>query len=199
MGQCAHCNREAELGHDQLCEECRNAMIYAHFSPPMTDTVTVPRPLLREALSLTAAYTSMRHVQASVQKNPAVKAELLKEIDHVMDLEKQLRAALTGRPPVTGALLSRLDTHRRQREARGATPHETQLLGEVHAALTAAREREEKLQDLLSRAAITLIGVIKSDDVQYGAGHALNFLQTRAPAFADVGVPTYLSSLGDGL
>lgn len=58
---------------------------------------------------------------------------------------------------MTAELLSRLDTHRRQREARGATQQEVQLLSETHAALTRAEVIEARLALLEVAAAVAYV------------------------------------------
>lgn len=56
--------------------------------------VLVDRELLKEAKLIAECFASSRHAAASVQKNPAVAAALLEEMERAERLENQLRAAL---------------------------------------------------------------------------------------------------------
>lgn len=66
---------------------------------------------------------------------------------------------------MTADLLSRLDTHRRQREARGATQQEVQLLAEAHAALAHTETAEARVREL--EEAVRLVGLKWSQQAAY--------------------------------
>jgi len=52
-----------------------------------------PGDLLREVATALACFASTKHAQAHVQRNPAIKAEMLLEVDRIEALEREVRDA----------------------------------------------------------------------------------------------------------
>lgn len=92
-----------------------------------------PGELLRNVAKALACFASTKHAQAHVQRNPAIKAEMLLEVDRIEALEREVRDAAQAQADVTAerdSLLSGLreavqvwtqkrDSNRRDGDRRG--------------------------------------------------------------------------------
>ena len=68
-----------------------------------------PGELLREVATALACFASTKHAQAHYQKNPAIKAEMLAEVDCIEALEREVRDAAQVQAARDKAVLLLLD------------------------------------------------------------------------------------------
>lgn len=68
-----------------------------------------PGELLRDVATALTCYASTKHAQAHVQRNPAIKAEMLEEVAYIEALEREVRDAAQAQAGQITAVLLLLD------------------------------------------------------------------------------------------